>query len=370
MTRLVIDARLVGHSGIGTYLRETLPRVVPRLAAWHPRVLTGAANFRALFELVGRDADIDAWEVAPLSVADLMAVPHGVGPHDLLWTPHFNVPLRSACALAVTLHDLMPLTAPALAGYGRSLPVRAWLRAIRDRARVVFCVSEFTRGEALRLSQLDPARVHVTPLGVDHAWFAAEDAAPRAPDPAAAPSMIFVGLLKPHKNVLRLLRAFASVRDRIPHRLVLVARHRDIRNIDREALALARKMPDRVELVEELPFAELVARVKSAQFAVQPSLHEGFGLPALEAMAARVPVLAGRAGAMPEVCGDAALYCDPQSEDDIARALLALATDAALRARLADAGHLRAHAFSWDACAAATAISLAAALSAQRELPP
>ena len=141
MTRLVIDARLVGHSGIGTYLRETLPRVVPRLAAWRPRVLTGAANVRALFELVGRDADIDAWEVAPLSVADLMAVPPGVGPHDLLWTPHFNVPLRSACALAVTLHDLMPLTAPALAGYGRSLPrTRVAARDPRPRARGVLRV--------------------------------------------------------------------------------------------------------------------------------------------------------------------------------------------------------------------------------------
>ena len=78
MTRLVIDARLVGHSGIGTYLRETLPRVVPRLAAWRPCVLTGAANFRALYALIGRDADIVAWEVAPLSVSDLVAVEAGL----------------------------------------------------------------------------------------------------------------------------------------------------------------------------------------------------------------------------------------------------------------------------------------------------
>lgn len=364
MTRLHIDARLAGHSGIGTYLREMLPRVVPRVAAWRPRVLTGVARRGLLTALVGRDAEVDAWDVAPLAVADLVAAPPGMEPHDLLWTPHFNVPLRSACALAVTLHDLMPLTAPELAGYGRSLPVRAWARAIGERARAVFCISGFTRGEALRFARLDPARVHVTPLGVDRAWFVpADGAAPRA-DP---PTIVFVGLLKPHKNVARLLRAFARIRDRVPHRLVLVARHHDIRNVDRDALSLARRHADRVELVEDLPFADLVARVQAAQVAAQPSLHEGFCLPAVEAMAAGTPVLAGRAGAMPEVCGDAAHYCDPASDDDVARALFELATDAALRARLAEAGRRRAHAFSWDACAADTANALVAAMGALRE---
>ncbi len=354
MTRLHVDARLAGHSGIGTYLREMLPRVVPRVAAWRPRVLTGVAQRGHVTALVGRDADVDAWDVAPPALE----------PHDLLWTPHFNVPLRSGCALAVTVHDLMPLTAPELAGYGRSLPVRAWVRAIGERARTVFCISEFARGEAMRFVRLDPARVHVTPLGVDRAWFGGADRVPPRDDP---PTIVFVGLLKPHKNVARLLRAFARIRDRIPHRLVLVARHRDIRNVDRDALALARTHADRVELVQDIPFADLVSRVQSAQIAAQPSLHDGFCLPAAEAMAAGIPVLAGRAGALPEVCGDAAHYCDPASDDDVARALLELATDGALRTRLAAAGRRRAHAFSWDACAADTANALVAALGALRE---
>jgi len=357
MTRLVVDARLAGHSGIGTYLAEMLPRVVPALAAWRPLVLCTRTNHAHVAALVARDAQIASWEVPPLSVGDLWIAPPGVAPDDLLWTPHFNVPLRSRLALAVTLHDLLPLTAPALAGYGRSLPVRAWLRAIAERARAVFCVSAFTRGEALRLGNFDPARLAVTHLGVDPAWHRHAAATPAEP-----PTMIFVGLLKPHKNVARLLRAFVRVRERIPHRLVLVARHAGIRNVDREALALAQAHPGRIELVADLPFAELVARVAGAQCAVQPSLHEGFGLPALEAMAAGVPVLAARAGAMPEVCGDAALYCDPLSEDDIAQSLLRLACEPALRATLAAAGIERSRAFSWDACAATTAQGLTQAL--------
>jgi glycosyltransferase involved in cell wall biosynthesis len=270
------------------------------------------------------------------------------------------VPLRSTMPLAVTLHDLLPLTAPSLAGTGRAVPVRWWLRAMRARARAVCCVSAFTRDEAVKFGACGPGEATVTPLGVDPAWFAA------APSyhggSPAIPTIIFVGLLKPHKNVTRLLRAFESVSAAMPHRLVLVAHHARVRNVDREALALIARLGDRVELIDDLPQDELVARVKNADFSVLPSLHEGFGLPALEAMAAGTPVLAGRAGALPEVCGEAALYCDPMSEVDIAQGLLRLAGDSTLRAQLATAGRLRAATFSWDACAALTAAALERAL--------
>jgi hypothetical protein len=126
----------------------------------------------------------------------------------VLWTPHFNVPLRSACPLVVTLHDLLPLTAPALAGYGRSLPVRAWLRAIAARARAVLCVSAFTRGELLRLAPVEPERVHVTPLGVDHAWIAAGDAtAAEAAQERRAPAACVRGGARPDTAPARPRRA-------------------------------------------------------------------------------------------------------------------------------------------------------------------
>jgi glycosyltransferase involved in cell wall biosynthesis len=357
--RLVVDARLAGHSGIGVYLEHLLPRVLPQLAAWRPLVLARPAMRLALAELLP-GVEVDAWDVAPLTARCLVSVPPRATPQDLLWTPHFNVPLRSSMPLAVTLHDLLPLTAPSLAGTGRAVPLRWWLRAIRERARAVCCVSAFTRGEAERFGACGPGEAIVTPLGVDPVWSTA--ASLRSDRVRDVPTIIFVGLLKPHKNVTRLLRAFDSVSAAIPHRLVLVAHHARVRNVDREALALIARLGDRVELIDDLPQDELVARVQAAQFSVLPSLHEGFGLPALEAMAAGIPVLVGRAGALPEVCGEAALYCDPTSEQDIAQGLLRLAGDSTLRAELAAAGRLRAATYSWDACAALTAAALERAL--------
>ncbi len=365
--RLVVDARLAGHSGIGVYLEHLLPRVLPQLVKWRPLVLARPDMQQALAMALPDGIEVGAWDVPPLSARCLISVPPRATDQDLLWTPHFNVPLRSAMPLAVTLHDLLPLTAPSLAGPGRAVPVRWWLRAIRARARAVCCVSAFTRTEAVRFGACGLNEATVTPLGVDPAWFAAPPYAGRSP---ATPSIIFVGLLKPHKNVTRLLRAFESVVAAIPHRLVLVAHHARVRNVDQEALALIARLGDRVELIDDLPQGELVARVQAAEFSVLPSLHEGFGLPALEAMAAGTPVLAGRAGALPEVCGEAALYCDPTSIDDIAQGLLRLAGDSALRAQLAAAGRLRAATFSWDACATLTTAALERALRQPPRIMP
>jgi glycosyltransferase involved in cell wall biosynthesis len=95
--------------------------------------------------------------------------------------------------------------------------------------------------------------------------------------------------------------------------------------------------------------------VAHADAFVTASLYEGFGLPPLEAMAAGRPCVVSSAGSLPEVCGDAALYCDPRSRESIAARLLEIATDEPLRARLIARGRARAQELSWDRCAARTA---------------
>jgi len=355
--RLVIDARMLDHSGIGTYLVNVLPRVLPRCVTLNP-VLLALPGQRARAAAIAQTfAEVRQWAAPPLSVAEWWPPPVGA-PEDLWWAPHFNVPLWRGLPLVVTLHDLLPLSDTA----GRwplhkRLAVRAWLGAVRRRARRVICVSAFTRREAIELGHLDAGTTSVIPLGVDAGWSAG--ASPRAT--GAPPYLLFVGLVKPHKNLRGLLLAFETIASMIPHRLIVVGRHTGLRGVDAAALALAERLAPRVELLESVPQPRLADLVAGADLLVQPSFHEGFGLPPLEAMAAGTPVLAARAGALPEVCGDAALYCDPGSVADIGRRILEAVGDKALRARLRERGLERARAYTWDACANATADVLLAA---------
>ena len=185
------------------------------------------------------------------------------------------------------------------------------------------------------------------PNGVDPEWF-------DVPRPAAAerPYFVFVGNVKPHKNLGRLLDAFAALAPEIPHDLLLVGRRRGFLTGDPEIARRAESLGGRVRFTGFVETEELRRTVAGATALVLPSLYEGFGLPALEAMACGRPVLAARAGALPEVCGDAALYCDPRDPGDIAAGLRRLATDAELAARLAAAGVAHARRFSWDDTAA------------------
>jgi glycosyltransferase involved in cell wall biosynthesis len=110
-----------------------------------------------------------------------------------------------------------------------------------------------------------------------------------------------------------------------------------------------------VHFLGSLDDAGVKRHIAHASGLVLASLYEGFGLPPLEAMALGVPVLVARAASLPEVCGDAALYCDPRSVDDIARGLERLLCDASSRARLVREGPARARRFVWDDSARGTA---------------
>ena len=358
MTRLVVDARMLTYSGIGTYLQNVAPLVLARLQAFDPLVLLLPRDVGLARQGPLGGARHRVWDAAPLTLQEFRRPPRDLD-RSLWWVPHFNVPLRSPAPLVVTLHDLLPLhVGRGVRGFGKRVTLHAWLSAIRKRARRVLCASEATRLEAEAYAHLDAARLQVVHLGVDRAWRPAT-----AAHAVASPYIVFVGLLKPHKNASALLRAFDSIADRIPHRLVMIAKHEGLRDIDAPALDLARRMAPRVELHDSVEKAELIGIVAGAALLVQPSLHEGFGLPPLEAMACGVPVVAARTAALEEVGGDAPFYCDPHSPSDIAAAIVRVLGDAALQATMRERGLARAARLTWDACAGATADALAQAIA-------
>ena len=261
-----------------------------------------------------------------------------------------TVPLPPVRArTVVTLHDVQHIDLAQL--FSRAQ--RAWRRHAYDRAAAradaVVVVSEFVRGRAVATLGLDPSRVHVVPSGVDQERFSPGTGGSAAREPL----LLYPARPWPHKNHGRLLEAFALLRARHPElRLVLTG-------AGSERLA---GIPG-VEARGTVSGDELVALYRRAACLVFPSLYEGFGLPPLEAMACGCPVAAARSGALPEVCGEAAILFDPRDPAAIAAGV----EDALARAEeLRTLGLVHVAGFSWDAAARGHDAVYRAALASTR----
>jgi glycosyltransferase involved in cell wall biosynthesis len=175
------------------------------------------------------------------------------------------------------------------------------------------------------------------------------------------PYVLFVGNVKPNKNIGLLLRAFRQVADRVGFRLVLAGKMSGLGTADEAVLREARSFGNRVRLTGEVSDAELQSLYAGASALCMPSRYEGFGLPLLEAMALGCPVLCSTAGSLPEVARDAALFFSAESAEELAGCLLRVG-DAALMQELREKGRLRLEAFSFARCAEKTAAVMNALL--------
>ncbi|HSI98341.1 MAG TPA: glycosyltransferase family 1 protein [Gaiellaceae bacterium] len=241
-----------------------------------------------------------------------------------------TVPLpRTEAPTVVTLHDVQHRDMPDFFGPARrSFRRIAYDRAARSAAAVIV-TSEFVRTRAVELLDLVPSRVHVIPHAIDHELF-------RPGDEERERFLLYPARPWPHKNHTRLFDAFTSLRATRP-KLRLVLTGGGLERLD--------PLPDGVERWGVVSDERLAWLYRRAACLVFPSLYEGFGLPPLEAMASGCPVAASNAGAIPEVCGDAAVLFDPSDPEAIAAAILE-ADDR--REELTGKGLTRAAQFTWD----------------------
>jgi len=252
----------------------------------------------------------------------------------------------------VVVHDTGVWSVP----YAYGAAFRGWYRtvtpALARRAQAVVTVSEFSRGELAKHVPLTAGAVTVVPNGGDHlAAIAADDSVLGRHKLAPGRYVLTVGSGAAHKNLAALARAMAA-----PElaELQLVAVGAGAARVFAPADAAAAGDAHAVSL-GRVTDGELRALYQNALCLVIPSRYEGFGLPAVEAMSCECPVLAARAGALPEVCGDGALYFDPDDSAALSRLLARLAQDAAARADLATRGARRARLYSWRDSARALA---------------
>jgi glycosyltransferase involved in cell wall biosynthesis len=263
---------------------------------------------------------------------------------DVMFNPGFTAPVLAACPSVTVFHDLQHKRHPE---YFRWFDLPFWrllLWSSAHRSQRLIADSESTRVDLLRFYRIPSKPIDVIPLGVEHRFFELDRTHLES-------YVLCVSTLHPHKNLDRLIRAYA--RGKRDFRLVLAGMHGfHARSVER--LIAEFGVADSVQLTGWIPREELYNLYERACAFIYPSTFEGFGMPVLEAMAAGIPTACSEIPVLREVAGDAALFFDPRDEDAIGAALDCITRDNTMRRRLAEAGPERAGRFTWEQTAAKT----------------
>lgn len=278
---------------------------------------------------------------------------------DLLHAPGYIAPLTPDVPVVVTLYDVMALRFPQWCKPANRFHYRHLLPRSACGAHGIIVPSRATRNDVLNLLPVSEARLRVIPLGIDEQFQPVRDPARleqvRQALGLTPPFILFSGGHEPKKNLPGLLRALHRLEadGALRHTLVVVGGKGWPDHAARRVLR-DHELSRRVCFTGFVSDRDLVALYTMADLFVFPSLYEGFGLPPLEAMACRTPVVCSNRGALPEVVGDAAVQVDPEAPHALADAIARALRDPGLRADLVKKGTQRAQHFSWPRTARAT----------------
>ncbi len=262
--------------------------------------------------------------------------------------PTPEVPPRISQPVIAVVHDLIPLTLPKLHSPGVKALCWTGLQTLRW-ADLIVTDSECTRRDLIKFKIAASGRTLVIPAG--------PGILPTDPRPERSPGVLgnfilYVGGHSVHKNVPRLIAAFARLN--IPRKVKLVivgwGTEKDVARTRRAVESC--QLTDRVELLPRVSDSELSDLYRNCLLFVFPSLYEGFGLPVLEALKHGAPVVCSKAASLPEVAGSAAVYFNPFSVDDIAQSIASVLSQPTKLAMLRADGPVRAEKFSWGKTAA------------------
>ncbi|MEP7242597.1 MAG: glycosyltransferase family 1 protein [Gammaproteobacteria bacterium] len=346
--------------GPGTYTIELVNRLV-RLGGGHEYVLLYPSDVTGRIEPSARSPAVKevmtdqrrgiVWDQVLLPP---LAKREGI---DVLFSPFMSIPVLGKFKKVFTIHGAERYVVP---GMLRADQYLRWMFMdkvlVRSSDRII-AVSQTMAVEYCKATGCDPAKVRSIPLGVSENFGVVPDRQrlESTRDKFKLPEhfILFVGRIFPNKNFGNLLRAFAKVVGDIPHKLVVAGGVRwkfesDLALVDELGLR------DRVQFLDFVKSEELVHLYNLATCFVYPSFYESFGLAQVEAMACGCPVVAANTGALPEIAGDAALFCNPADPSDIAAAIRRLTTDPVFRESQKLKGLARSKLYTWDRCARET----------------
>jgi glycosyltransferase involved in cell wall biosynthesis len=359
--RVAIDARKLHDFGIGTYIRNLL-RHLARI------------DHDTEFVLLCTEADLgvaaqlgpnfrSVLEPAPnYSVREQIHVPWVLRRErpDLFHAPHYVLPAAIHCNSVVTIHDCIHLMFPQyLPNRMAYAYARAQMWTAAHRSDCILTVSDASKRDILHLFNIPPEKIVVVYNAID-AHFSVTpppDAVARVRERYQLDHrfLLYVGNIKPHKNLVRLIEAFSELRTGDLEDLKLLIIGDEISKLPALRLAVHRhKLHKHVRFLGYVPDDQLAVLYRLAAVFVFPSLYEGFGLPPLEAMASGTPVVVSNVSSLPEVVGDAAVLVDPHDIDSIVDGLRCVLTNPARADDMRRKGLERSREFSWERSVART----------------
>jgi glycosyltransferase involved in cell wall biosynthesis len=349
---VAIDARwLVG--GIGTYTRNLLEGLHGCANGLQIHAIVRSGDAASLQECCVRMTVLD---VPIYTVREQVLIPRAARACDLLHIPHYNAPLLHRGPLVVSIMDVIHLSSPYRWNLGRYFYAKPMLNMVARKADHIITVSEYSKAQIIEILGVAGSKITVIPCGVK-AEFKPNGNAGECSEALKilgihGPYLLYVGNLKPHKNVSILLRAFAQLNSQkqLRHSLLIVGDDRRWRHsVEEECRQLGIK--EKTVLVPYVSQSLLPKIYAAAEVLVMPSIVEGFGLPVVEAMACGTPVVASRVASLPEVGGDAVLYFDPTNPEELAAQIARVLDSSELRTEMRDRGIQRAKQFTWPEAA-------------------
>ena len=356
--RIVIDVRHIKDFGIGTYIRNLI-KALGELDHQNRYLLSAkAADVPDLPQLPGNFETV-VYHEARGSHWDNVAYPwflKSLAP-DLVHLPLNNVPLLMRNPYVVTIHDMSSFLFDGRSGVRENLRLYRFRRGLLRADRVI-AVSTATRRDVENFLGIRPDRIRLVYSAPDPNFLDYH------PQPGTQkrllerfqihyPYVLYAGRIRPHKNIPRLIEAFAVVRGELEQhpkyrdlKLLIIGDEISKNPEVRRAVAQTRT-EQVVRFLGFVPFETLREFYANASVFAFPSLYEGFGLPPLEAMATGIPVVTSSVSSLPEVVGDAAMIVNPENVFDIARGIREVLVHESLRKKLIASGYEQVRQFSW-----------------------
>lgn len=344
--QVVIDARMLLSAGIGTYLQNLIPFL--KTANFSIKLIVSKKHLQ--FFPILQEFDLIFLEDGIYSIQEQLKLPQKIPKCDLFWSPHYNVPIFPIRAKKrlVTIHDVFHLAHLHTLNWKEKIYAKTVIAAAVKFSERIITDSLFSQQEILRLTNAIKEKIEVITLGVDHHFFSPSKKHISKELPKKY--FLYVGNIKPHKNLLGLVQAFQMLlQEGNDADLILIGKQKELKNSAsfQEIFAAHPLLQKKVHLFEDVKNSDLPFYFNKAIALVFPSFYEGFGLPPLEAMSSGCTVIVSHAASLPEVCGDAAYYVDPYNAKDIKEKMKRLLEDGSMRDAFIQKGFSRAEKFHW-----------------------